>query len=148
MKKNVFVIDFVTGEIKGSKSALVKAGRSGTDEYKELTAKMAAHPNFKVVAKESNDKKNTYKGLNFTMMREYIKTQPNADELLAEFEAAKELACGKYPVVKQWFLDTFKDDGSKFIVSKAKKTISNEKYNRVKASVKRVASAQATLANT
>lgn len=147
MKKNVFVIDFVAGEIKGSKSALKKAGNPKSDEYKELTAKMAAHPTFTVAEKESNENKNTYKGMNFQMMRNFISVQPNADELMAEFDRAMEIADGKYPLVKKWFLDTFKDDADKFKVSKAKKAISDEKIKRVKTSVKRVPNNQAAPAN-
>lgn len=138
MKKNVFVINFVEGTISGSMSALKKASNPNSAEYKELTAKMAAHPNFKVVEKESNTKKNTYEGLNFPMMRNYINSLSNADEMMAEFEAVKKMAGGKYGLVKKWFLDTFKNDANTFKVSDAKKKIANAKVRSAKATVTRV----------
>ena len=138
MKKNIFTIDFTNSTISGSKSALKKASNPASDEYKELTAKMAAHPTFKVVEKEANAKKNTYKGMGFKMMEDYIRTQDNADELMAEYETAKAMFGSKYPLVKKWFLDTFKDDADTFKVSEAKKQIATAKVSRVKATVKRV----------
>ena len=137
MKKNIFTINFTNNTISGSKSALKKASNPASDEYKELTAKMAAHPTFKVVEKEPNPKKTTYKGMGFKMMADYIRTQENADELMEEFEAAKNMFNNSYPLVKKWFLDTFKNDADKFKVSDAKKAIANEKVNRVKATVKK-----------
>ena len=139
MKKNVFVIDFVDGKIYGSKTALKKAGQPGTAEYKELTSKMAAHPTFKVCEKEANTKKKTYEGLDFIVMRNYIQAQENADELMAEFEAVRKIANGKYGFVKKWFLDTFKD----FNIKDAKKAISDKNVVRAKATVKRVVKNQA-----
>ena len=88
MKKNIFTINFTNSTISGSKSALKKASNPASAEYKELTAKMAAHPTFKVVEKEPNTDKNTYKGMDFKMMRDYINAQPNAKELMAEFDLA------------------------------------------------------------
>ena len=72
------------------------------------------------------------------MMADYIRTQENAEELMAEFETAKLMFGGKYPLVKKWFLDTFKDDADTFKVSEAKKQIATAKVNRVKATVKLV----------
>lgn len=138
MKRNVFVVDFLNEKIWGSKSALKKAGNPATAEYKELISKIAAHPTFKVAEKEQNPKKNTYEGLSFQMMQDYIKTQSNAEELMAEFEAVKKLSDGKYPLVKKWFLETFKVDAKSFKVDQAKTTISADKIKRAKATVKRV----------
>ena len=98
---------------------------------------MALHPTFKVVEKEANTNKNTYKDMDYKFMRNYINAQPNAKELLAEFETAKAMFSGKYPLVKKWFLDTFKDEADTFKVSEAKKTIATAKVNRVKATVKK-----------
>ena len=138
MKKNIFTIDFTNSTISGSKSALRKASNPASEEYKELTAKMAAHPTFKVVEKAANTSKNTYKDMDYKFMLNYISTQPNADELKAEFETAKAMFGGKYPLMKKWFLDTFKDDADTFKVSEAKKQIATAKVCRVKATVKRI----------
>ena len=143
MKKNIFTINFTESTISGSKSALKKASNPASDEYKELTAKMALHPTFNVVEKEANSNKNTYKNMDFKFMRNYINAQPNADELMGEFELAIKMFGGKYPLVKKWFLDTFKDDTATFNINEAKKQIATAKVNRVKATVKRVSIKQA-----
>lgn len=140
MKKNIFSINFTEQTISGSKSALKKASNPASAEYKELTTKMALHPTFKIVEKEPNTNKTTYKGMGFKMMADYISTQENAEELMAEFETAKLMFGGKYPLVKKWFLDTFKDEADTFKVSEAKKTIATAKVNRVKATVKKAPS--------
>lgn len=143
MRKNIFTIDFTKETISGSKSALKKASNPASAEYKELTTKMALHPTFKIVEKEPNAQKNTYKDLDYKFMRNYINAQPNAKELMEEFNTAVFMFNGKYPLVKKWFLDTFKDDADNFKVSEAKKQIADDKVRRVKATVKRVPVGQA-----
>ena len=138
MRKNIFTINFTEQTISGSKSALKKASNPASAEYKELTTKMALHPTFKVVEKESNPNKNTYKDMDFKFMRNYINAQPNANELMDEFNMAVAMFNGKYPLVKKWFLDTFKDDTATFNINEAKKQIATAKVNRVKATVKLV----------
>ena len=133
-----FTLNFFEKTITGTKASFNKANKGYGPEYEELTAKMAAHPTFKVIEKEPNTKKNTYEGLDFPMMQNYINTLPNAEEMMAEFIAVKEMAGGKYPLVKKWFLDTFKGDANTFKVSEAKKQIATAKVNRVKATVKLV----------
>lgn len=83
MKKNIFTINFTNNTISGSKSALKKASNPASDEYKELTAKMAAHPTFKVVEKEPNAKKNTVKAF------------------------AEVVKHNGYPIVRKWFVEQF-----------------------------------------
>lgn len=143
MKKNIFSINFTEQTISGSKSALKKASNPASAEYKELTTKMALHPTFKVVEKEANTNKNTYKDMDYKFMRNYINAQPNAEELMVEFETAKQMFGGKYPLVKKWFLDTFKDDADSFKVSEAKKQIATAKVNRVKVTTRRTLAKQA-----
>ena len=63
----------------------------GTKEYNALTEAMNAHPSYKIEIKVVEKK--TYSSLTITAMRELIKTQPNAEEKLREFE--KTLATGK-----------------------------------------------------
>ena len=62
--------------------------------------------------------------------------QDDCDELMDEFEAVK-LSCGeKYPVVKKWFLDTFKNEDGKFDMAKAKREITGGKIEAAKVRVK------------
>ena len=123
MKKNIFTINFTNNTISGSKSALKKASNPASDEYKELTAKMAAHPTFKVVEKEPNAKKNTYKGMDFSMMRNYINAQPNAKELMAEYETIQKrskIQKSPYQYVLSWFEAKFEgyNDLKQFMAQK------------------------------
>ena len=78
--KNLFVVDFKEKAIVGSQSAVKKAGRVGSKEYKMLMELLEKHPTFKVVAKEPNDKKNTYDGLTYDVMKEYINGLENSEE--------------------------------------------------------------------
>ena len=143
MKKSIFSINFTNNTIYGSKSALKKASNPNTAEHKELMKVLAEHPTFKVAEKEPNENKNTYKDMDYKFMRNYINAQPNAEELMVEFETAKQMFGGKYPLVKKWFLDTFKDDADSFKVSEAKKQIATAKVNRVKVTTRRTLAKQA-----
>ena len=114
MKKSIFSISFTDSTIYGSKSALKKASNPNTDEHKALMKILAEHPTFKVVEKEPNANKNTYKGMDFKMMRNYINAQPNAKELMDEFDMAVAMFNGKYPLVKKWFLEQYGNEFKAF----------------------------------
>ena len=61
--------------------------------------------------------KKTYKGLNDDFIKQYISIQDNAADLTVRYEdAAKK---GKFPMIRKWFLDTFKN----FDMETAKKEI-------------------------
>ena len=64
-------------------------------------------PTFKVVAREieTNENKNSYKGLTLDLIQSYIETTNTKETLMAEFNEHK--ANGGYPLVKKWFIDTF-----------------------------------------
>lgn len=90
---------------------------------------MAAHPEFTLEVKEqkkrSNKAKQTYDGLNFELIKEFIAIQPDAESLMQAYDGAKKMAedtgTSKYPFVKKWFLGQFKN----FDVAAAKKAISD-----------------------
>ena len=134
--KNVFVVVFEKKEIVGSQSAVKKAGRVGSKEYKMLMELLEKHPTFKVVAKEPNEKKNTYDGLTYAVMEEYIKGLENSDEMMAEYESVKKVANNKYPLVKKWFIDTFMKD-KPVTVRKIKQTNTKVRIARAKTSAKK-----------
>ena len=98
--KNVFVVNFAKMAVVGSQSAVKKAGRVGSKEYKMLMELLEKHPTFKVVAKEPNEKKNTYDGLTYAVMEEHINGLDNREEMMDEYEAVKKMANGKYPLVR------------------------------------------------
>lgn len=120
-----FPINFVDKTITGTKTSFAKASKGYGEEYDELAAKIAKHPRFALVVKETQTKstKTTYHGLNFDFMEEYISIQSNAKELMKKFEAAKKMAKDRgkkvYPFTKMWFLKEFKG----FDIEKAKEEI-------------------------
>lgn len=76
---------------------------------------IAEQPTFKVVEKTINTKsgKTTYKGLTIEMMESYINAQENPVALCAEFENIRQFAKNnkqrEYPLLKQWFVEKFKE---------------------------------------
>ena len=113
--KNLFAYDFTTNTIVASKATLKKAGNPTTPEYKALMKMIAEQPTFKVVEKTINTKsgKTTYKGLTIEMMESYINEQKNAVALCGEFESIRQFAKDskrrEYPLLKQWFVEKFKE---------------------------------------
>lgn len=139
MTKNalsLFSVDAVKKTISASKAALSRAKNPDSDEYAALNLLRADNPGFKIVEKKSN--KTSYKELSFDFMRAYIRIQDDCDDLMEEFETLKLLNNDKYPIVKKWFLDTFKDDSGKFNMNKAKREIAQGKINAAKVMVKKV----------
>ncbi len=113
--KNLFAYDFTNNTIVASKATLKKAGNPTTPEYKALMKMIAEQPTFKVVEKTINTKsgKTTYKGLTIEMMESYINEQKNAVALCEEFESIRQFAKDskrrEYPLLKQWFVEKFKE---------------------------------------
>ena len=128
-----FTINFFDKQIIGTKSSFNKAGKGFGAEYEELAAKMAAHPDFKLVEKEQKHKstkaKRTYDGLDFDFMEAYIEMQPEAQKLKKEYEAVKEMAeircSAKYPLTKKWFLGKFGTEDQPFDMEQARKDITD-----------------------
>ena len=128
-----FTIDFITKTITGTKASFNKAGKGFGAEYEELAAKLAAHPDFTLIVKEQKHKstkaKRTYEGLDFDFMEAYIEMQTEAQKLMKEYEAVKEMAeircSSKYPLTKKWFLGKFSTEDQPFDMDKARKDIDN-----------------------
>lgn len=114
MTKNFkkFTVDFEEKTIKCSKKAYERATKGLQPEYSELCVLVEKHPTFNVKVKKASETatKKMYRNLNFPKMREYIRTQPNSEENLAEMEIVIEIAeakNAKYPLTKKWFLAKF-----------------------------------------
>lgn len=131
-----FTFDHVGQKILGSAFHFKKAGIPGTMQYEALMERMKAQPTYTLApipAKTKATKKQTYAGLTTALMAEYIGIQTNSEKLTAEFE---QMVADKtrYPVMKSWFLDTFKG----FDVKKAEATIRAHKLITYKAKVRKV----------
>ena len=107
--KNLFAINFAENTIVASKTTLKKASIPNSAEYKALMKLMKQNPTFSVAVKEIKkaEGKNTYEGLNKAFIEKYISIQTNAADLKAQYEQAAKT--GKFPLVRKWFLDTFKN---------------------------------------
>lgn len=134
--RSLFSVNPVKQTISASAATLRRAQNPHSDEYIELSLLRGENPGFKIKTKKSN--KTTYDGLTFKFMRDYILIQDDRDELMDEFEAVKLENNEKYPIVKKWFLDTFKNEDGKFNMAKAKREITNGKIESAKARVKAV----------
>ena len=84
----------------------------GTPEFKLWREYLREFPNAKMITKsiKKNPDKRTNKNLKYKNMRQFIKEQDNAEELLQEFE--KEIRMSKiqsnpYKAVLAWFLQKF-----------------------------------------
>jgi len=117
--KNLFAVNFAENTIIASKTTLKKASVPNSPEYKELMKLMKKHPTLTIAEKDIREAtgKETYKGLNKAFIEKYISIQTNADELKEQYNKASEM--GKFPLVRKWFLNTFKN----FDMETAKKEI-------------------------
>ena len=128
-----FTINFVEKTITGTKASFTKASKGTGEAYEELAAKIAHHPDFKLVIKEPKKRttkaKRTYNGLNFPFMEAYISIQRNAAQIMREYKAVKKMAeesgISIYPFTKKWFLGEFDPDGLGFDMENAKQEIAN-----------------------
>ena len=107
-KRNNIIVNHEDNTLIISKAFYKKASVFGSTEYYELRKAKMENEGYSIEFK-TFDKK-TYHGLSFKTMEEYIKTQPDSENRLMEFEAVKEIAeikGSKYPLTKKWFLMTY-----------------------------------------
>ena len=132
-----FTFDHFNKKIVGTEQNFKKSGISGTAQYNALMAAMSAHPNYELSAMAPKVKKQTYAGLNFELMMDYVEVKGNEVQK-AEFE--EHVNDGdSFPVIKSWFLDNFK---AGFTVEKAKREIAECRLNAKKAKVRTVVKAK------
>lgn len=115
---NNIKINFNSKKIVMTRGFAKKAARPGTDEYIELNNIRADYPDFKVATRKpikKNKSKESYKGLTYNYMREYIRhNEPSKtrETVIAELEEniirSRCHSDGfRYPVIKSWFLDRY-----------------------------------------
>ena len=125
-----FTFDHFNKKIVGTEQNFKKSGISGTAQYDALMAAMKAHPTYELSAKAPNVKKQSYKGLNFDLMMDYVEIK-GSDIQKAEFQAIVD-DNATYPTIKSWFVDNFKVG---FTVEKAQREIAQHKLSARKAKV-------------
>jgi hypothetical protein len=100
-----------------SKSFQKAAMNPTSREYAELMEVMANHPDYKLDQRaiKTNPKKDTYKGLTYEYMRDYIILHSTPEEEAAAVAEFDELIlvskCHsqslRYPTIKKWFLTKY-----------------------------------------
>jgi hypothetical protein len=101
--KNI-TIDYAKKNIEITKSFEKKAREYGSVAYHELSKVRNEFPSFDIVIKAPKVS-NTYKGMDFDFMEEYISKQTNAEELMADFKKLREKI--NYGEMRQWFIGKF-----------------------------------------
>ena len=126
-----FTFDHFNKKIVGTEQNFKKSSISGTAQYNALMAAMSAHPNYELSAMAPKVKKQTYAGLNFELMMDYVEFKGNEIQK-AEFEEIVS-SNATYPTIKSWFLDNFKVG---FTVEKATREIAQHKLGERKDKVR------------
>ena len=91
----------------------VKATKYGTEEYAKLNQARKDYPNYDVAVREpikKNPSKEAFKGLDYTFMERYMKIQKVSERVWEDYQHTRlmtECHSRRFPIVKQWFLDTF-----------------------------------------
>ena len=135
MKKNVVVfVDEKTALV--TKSFKKNACIFGTDEFKTWREYKAMVPDAVMATKDikKNPDKKTRRNLTFKNMVEYMKTQENSEDLLAEFETIKsrsKIQKSPYQYVLSWFEAKFEgfNDLDQFMAQKEAERKAKEAEN-------------------
>ena len=110
-------------EILISKTFEKAAHNPNSREYKELMEVMNTHPTYKLAQRaiKKNTKKETYAGLTYKFMRDYIILHSTPEEeiaAVAEFDEKILISkchtkAQRYPSIKKWFLEKYPEvDGA------------------------------------
>lgn len=118
---SLFSYDFSKRSIIASATTLKKARNPQSAECKMLLQMLSEHPNFEVAEKiiQKKPAKQTYKGLTFQAMTDYIKTQANSEAEIRKYEVVRHIAKIKgseYALTKKWFLNAYPTYKEKAIV--------------------------------
>ena len=115
--KNTLKIDFAKEQIIMDRTFAQKVTDTSSAEYRHLQEVRRDYPDYKVVLRKikKNPNKETYKGLTYDYMRNYILTHEddkNALIVLAEFSEMRQISrchshAKSYPVIKNWFLEKY-----------------------------------------
>ena len=119
MGENKMFINEMKMAIEMTKKFAAAARKFGTQEYRNLQEARRDYPNFKVVTitRKTSGKKDTFKGLTYDFMENYIKNHDNAEQsIMAEYQNLRGLSEEAkanlmepytYGDMKKWFLNKF-----------------------------------------
>ena len=132
-----FACDHIGKRIYGSEANFKKAETLDTPQYKALMTLMERHPSYSLDAIAPAFAKQSYKGLNFELMMDYVEIK-GTEFQKAEFEEIVNRD-SSFPVIKSWFVENFKVG---FTVEKAKHEIAVAKNNAKKMAARDALKAQ------
>ena len=125
MKKSAAIIYVNDTTAQVTKAFQKNACIFGTEEFKLWREYLTYFPNTKMQTKsiKKNPDKKTRRNLTFANMVEYMKTQENSEDLLAEFETIKsrsKIQASPYQYVLSWFEAKFEgyNDLKQFMAQK------------------------------
>ena len=125
MKKSAAIVYVNDTTAQVTKSFQKNACIFGTEEFKLWREYLTYFPNAKMQTKsiKKNPDKKTRRNLTFANMVEYMKTQENSEDLLAEFETMKsrsKVQASPYQYVLSWFEAKFEgyNDLKQFMAQK------------------------------
>lgn len=129
MKKSAAIVYVNDTTAQVTKAFQKNAAIFGTDEFKLWREYLTYFPNAKMTTKSikkntnKNTNKKTRRNLTFANMVEYMKTQENSEDLLAEFETMKsrsKIQASPYQYVLSWFEAKFEgyNDLKQFMAQK------------------------------
>lgn len=115
--KNVLKLNHENGTIVMDRTFAKRAENTRSEEYNHLQRVRQDYPTYMVVHRKikMNPKKESYKGLTYEYMEDYILTHGSAEEVkknLAEYEELLVISechsrARRYPAIKSWFLETY-----------------------------------------
>ena len=110
------VVCFDTRTLLVSRSFLKKASVPFSDEYHMMKSLTEAHPDFRIEIKHTYSPNYPRKPFmpTYDNMLDFIHLQSNAEELLEEFESARQIGQMRrnaYMHVRRWFLTRFPEMG-------------------------------------
>ncbi len=107
-------IDPNKGQIIMSREFAKFCYNTTTEEFAHLQYVRQQYPTYSVVKRtiKRNSTKESYAGLNYTYMEDYISTHDNAEKNMAIYQEMRLIAqchskARRYAPIKNWFLDTY-----------------------------------------
>ena len=115
--KNALTVNFEKNQIVMTRLFAQKCSDTRSEEYAHLQSVRRDYPDFTVVTRQikKNPNKESYKGLTYQYMRDYIITHvtPEMEQAaVAEFDELVLISkchsqARRYPIIKKWFLDKY-----------------------------------------
>ena len=98
-------LDYAKETIEITKAFEKKASIYGSPEYRELIDAKKEFPNFRIVVKTTKSN-NSFKGMDYDFMREYISKHEDAEKLTEELNKLIDMKLS-YGEIKQWFIEIY-----------------------------------------